>query len=130
MQASFSSITMVPTSIFSNTISNLVIYLTINKLCVFRVLFHISCFLQFIFKFTGLIDTLKACCGAGPKFPYNYNSELFCDVGSSVCSNPNTYLNWDGFHFTHAFNLQVFRISILKGLYLNPFNVFKFCHNT
>ena len=76
----------------------------------------------------GFTNALDACCGAGNAFPYNFNILQVCNNRTSfVCSNPNTYLNWDGFHFTDAFNSEVFRQTIVTGKYLNPANALKKC---
>ena len=37
-----------------------------------------------------------------------------------LCPNPNVYLNWDGIHFTDAFNAQVANQTIITGTYLDP----------
>ena len=130
MQVSLSSTTTVPITMLLNTTSNLVLFIYIQA----TFLIYLKIFLLFSFAFylnnvPGFIDTLDACCGAGPTFPYNFNPLLYCNAGSIVCPFPKTYLNWDGFHFTHAFNLQVFQLTIIKGLYLNPFNAFESCYN-
>jgi hypothetical protein len=46
---------------------------------------------------------------------------------STVCSDPNRYLNWDGFHFTDAFNHEVFQQTVVAGTYLDPSDAFKHC---
>ena len=77
---------------------------------------------------TGFTNTLDSCCGVGNTSPYNYNALLFCNNRTSiVCSNPYNYLNWDGIHFTDAFNFEIFRQSIGTGTYLNPSYGLKNC---
>lgn len=42
---------------------------------------------------------LKACCGSGGN--YNFGFATFCGIPEvPVCSNPNQYICWDGFHLT------------------------------
>ncbi|KAH7428311.1 hypothetical protein KP509_10G086300 [Ceratopteris richardii] len=77
----------------------------------------------------GFSNTLQACCGAGPLFPYRYNPLLFCNAVSTttldtLCANPNTFINWDGIHFTHKFNFVIFNLTVNAGSYLNPPNAF------
>ncbi|KAI5062279.1 hypothetical protein GOP47_0022818 [Adiantum capillus-veneris] len=81
----------------------------------------------------GFSNTLDACCGAGPSVPYRYNIILFCNSLSStalstLCPNPNVFINWDGIHFTHRFNSQIFNLTIGTGSYLSPSNAFATCN--
>ncbi|URD82432.1 lipid catabolic process [Musa troglodytarum] len=49
----------------------------------------------------GMTSTLKACCGG--EGPYNYDSSVTCgDPTSTLCSDPWSYVSWDGLHFTEA----------------------------
>ncbi|KAJ3701178.1 hypothetical protein LUZ61_004883 [Rhynchospora tenuis] len=58
---------------------------------------------------------LRICCGGGG--PYNYNLTATCgQPGVSACSNPSTYINWDGIHLTEA----AYRI-IAKGWLDGPY---------
>ncbi|KAH7428164.1 hypothetical protein KP509_10G078300 [Ceratopteris richardii] len=80
----------------------------------------------------GFSNTLETCCGAGPAFPYRYNQALFCSTLSStllstLCPNPNAFVNWDGLHFTHKFNSVIFNLTINGGSYLNPPKAFSTC---
>ncbi|KAE8732449.1 GDSL esterase/lipase [Hibiscus syriacus] len=52
----------------------------------------------------GFKETLKACCGTGG--PYSYNSSRSCGYPplKSSCSNPSSYISWDGIHYTEASN--------------------------
>ncbi|KAI4296888.1 hypothetical protein L6164_036808 [Bauhinia variegata] len=60
--------------------------------------------------------TLRACCGGGG--PFNFNNSARCGhIGSKACSNPSTYVNWDGFHLTEAAYKHV-----AKGLVEGPFS--------
>jgi phospholipase/lecithinase/hemolysin len=61
---------------------------------------------------------LKTCCGGGG--PYNFNPVASCGVrGSSVCTDPSAYTNWDGVHLTEA-AYHAIADSILHGPYTNP----------
>ncbi|XP_072999071.1 GDSL esterase/lipase At1g28600-like [Typha latifolia] len=68
------------------------------------------------FGFTG--GSLKVCCGGGG--PYNYNFSASCGgPGASACSDPSTYVNWDGVHMTEAAFKQV-ATGWLNGPYADP----------
>nr|XP_016511140.1 PREDICTED: GDSL esterase/lipase At5g03980-like isoform X2 [Nicotiana tabacum] len=42
---------------------------------------------------------LKACCGIGEK--YNYDKSRICGApGLQICTDPSTYISWDGIHLT------------------------------
>ncbi|KAK4798331.1 hypothetical protein SAY86_030657 [Trapa natans] len=59
--------------------------------------------------------TLGACCGGGG--PFNFNNSARCGhIGSSACSNPSAFVNWDGIHLTDA----AYR-HISEGLMHGPF---------
>ncbi|KAH7428309.1 hypothetical protein KP509_10G086100 [Ceratopteris richardii] len=80
----------------------------------------------------GFSNTLETCCGAGPAFPYRYNQLLFCNTLSStlfstLCPNPNTFINWDGINFTHKFNSVIFNMTINAESNLYPPNAFSTC---
>ncbi|KAJ4752376.1 GDSL esterase/lipase [Rhynchospora pubera] len=61
---------------------------------------------------------LKICCGGGG--PYNYNLTATCgQPGVSACSNPSTYINWDGIHLTEA-AYRTIATGWLKGPYAHP----------
>ncbi|CAM6101443.1 unnamed protein product [Calypogeia fissa] len=69
---------------------------------------------------------LEACCGVGGN--YNYNPVVVCGTTGSFnnvtvsvgsCSNPNGYINWDGVHFTDAFNGVIAKL-LLSGQFLDP----------
>uniref|UniRef100_A0A0E0JFJ9 Esterase n=1 Tax=Oryza punctata TaxID=4537 RepID=A0A0E0JFJ9_ORYPU len=61
---------------------------------------------------------LRTCCGGGG--PYNFNPKASCGVrGSSVCTDPSAYANWDGVHLTEA-GYHAIANSILNGPYTSP----------
>ncbi|XP_054776239.1 GDSL esterase/lipase At1g28590-like [Prosopis cineraria] len=63
------------------------------------------------FGFTGL----KACCGAGGA--YNYNFLKRCgDEGVNACDDPSKHITWDGIHLTEAAYKLITRF-LLKGSY-------------
>lgn len=62
--------------------------------------------------------TLRACCGGGGL--YNFNSSVFCGLPeASVCTDPSTYMNWDGIHLTETAYHHI-AIGILNGPYSRP----------
>ncbi|CAL9148065.1 unnamed protein product [Musa hybrid cultivar] len=63
---------------------------------------------------------LKACCGAAGSGKYNINLKAMCaKAGSSVCSDPDTYVSWDGIHLTEA-AYRLIANGWLNGPYANP----------
>jgi phospholipase/lecithinase/hemolysin len=61
---------------------------------------------------------LTSCCGGGG--PYNFNLTATCgNPGVPACSNPSTYLNWDGIHLTEA-AYRIIATGWLKGPYAYP----------
>nr|XP_043623678.1 GDSL esterase/lipase At1g28590-like [Erigeron canadensis] len=74
-------------------------------------------------KFGFTNGVLKACCGGGGTF--NYNSSAECGLASaSVCDQPDTYVSWDGIHFTEA-AYRVIHDNLFQGPFTNPqFNSF------
>ncbi|KAH1063230.1 hypothetical protein J1N35_028217 [Gossypium stocksii] len=52
----------------------------------------------------GFKETLKACCGIGGL--YNYNTSRSCGYPplKSSCTDPSSYISWDGIHYTEAAN--------------------------
>ncbi|KAI5075745.1 hypothetical protein GOP47_0009821 [Adiantum capillus-veneris] len=53
---------------------------------------------------------------AVPTVPYRYNRALSCSVTSTtttstLCQDPNVFLNWDGIHFTHKFNTEISKLT-------------------
>ncbi|RWR97472.1 Lipase_GDSL domain-containing protein [Cinnamomum micranthum f. kanehirae] len=64
----------------------------------------------------GFKNVLSACCGGTG--PYNFNGSSLCGgPGSTVCSEPWTFANWDGIHLTEA----AYR-TIAKGLIEGPYS--------
>ncbi|WOL12419.1 protein trichome birefringence-like 31 [Canna indica] len=63
---------------------------------------------------------LRACCGAGGRGDYNVNLKAKCaEPGSSVCSDPTTYVSWDGIHLTET-AYKLIANSWLYGPYAKP----------
>ncbi|XP_020096871.1 GDSL esterase/lipase At5g45910-like isoform X2 [Ananas comosus] len=61
---------------------------------------------------------LTSCCGGGG--PYNFNPAARCGhQGSSVCSDPSSYANWDGVHLTEAAYRSI-ATNLLHGPYTHP----------
>ena len=73
--------------------------------------------------FTGYSHLLDACCGAGPRYPFGFNSTAyFCTNETEalyVCPNPVNFISWDGSHFTEGFNFQVFNLTFVHGLFMH-----------
>eukprot|EP00250_Pteridium_aquilinum_P025119 c30183_g1_i1 orf=1-237(-) len=60
----------------------------------------------------GFIKELKACCGAGDDYPYNFNRNDLCnDKSASLCVNPKNYFMWDGIHPTESMTLCAFNLA-------------------
>ncbi|KAJ3701173.1 hypothetical protein LUZ61_004878 [Rhynchospora tenuis] len=76
-------------------------------------------FLQNPMKFGFTVnDPLQICCGGGG--PYNYNPNATCgQPGVPACSNPLSYVNWDGIHLTEA-AYRIIATGWLKGPYAYP----------
>ncbi|KAI3731769.1 hypothetical protein L1987_62958 [Smallanthus sonchifolius] len=69
---------------------------------------------RFPYKFGFTNGALNACCGGEGR--YNYNSTAACgEASTTVCDEPDTYVNWDGIHLTEA----AYRI-ISKNLFSTP----------
>ncbi|KAJ3686286.1 hypothetical protein LUZ61_015450 [Rhynchospora tenuis] len=63
---------------------------------------------------------LKACCGASGQGSYNFNLNEKCgEQGASPCSDPSTYVSWDGIHMTEA-AYKTIADGWLKGPYAEP----------
>ncbi|KAG2606484.1 hypothetical protein PVAP13_4NG170500 [Panicum virgatum] len=68
----------------------------------------------------GFSTALQACCGAGGQGNYNFNLKKKCgEQGASVCSNPSSYVSWDGIHMTEAAYKKV-ADGWLNGPYAEP----------
>jgi len=74
----------------------------------------------------GFKATTRACCGVGGK--YNYDYAIQCGStgainGSTVkavsCSDPASYVSWDGVHWTDEAN-RLLTQQILSGKYFEP----------
>ncbi|GMI63743.1 Guard-cell-enriched GDSL Lipase 2 [Hibiscus trionum] len=52
----------------------------------------------------GFRETIRACCGGGGL--YNYNSSRNCGYPpvKQCCSDPSSFVSWDGVHYTEAAN--------------------------
>ncbi|KAK8643939.1 hypothetical protein V6N13_013216 [Hibiscus sabdariffa] len=53
---------------------------------------------------SGSRETIRACCGGGGV--YNYNSSRICGNPpvKQCCSDPSSFVSWDGVHYTEATN--------------------------
>ncbi|MQL73255.1 hypothetical protein Taro_005612 [Colocasia esculenta] len=61
---------------------------------------------------------LRACCGGGG--PYNFNVSAACGhPGSTVCSDPSSYVAWDGIHLTESAHRDI-ATGLLEGPYTTP----------
>nr|XP_043626942.1 GDSL esterase/lipase At1g28590-like [Erigeron canadensis] len=70
------------------------------------------------YKYGFTNGALKACCGGGG--PFNYNPSVACaDPKSTLCDQPDTYVNWDGFHLTEAAYKVIFK-SLFEGSFTSP----------
>ncbi|XP_078181581.1 GDSL esterase/lipase At5g03980-like [Carex rostrata] len=57
---------------------------------------------------------LTACCGTGGG--YNYESSLMCgSPGTTVCSNPDQHISWDGIHLTQAAYMVIAQSLVMEG---------------
>ncbi|KAF3334453.1 acetylajmalan esterase-like protein [Carex littledalei] len=57
---------------------------------------------------------LTACCGTGGG--YNYESNLMCgSPGTTVCSNPDQHISWDGIHLTQAAYMVIAQSLVTEG---------------
>ena len=70
-------------------------------------------------NFAGFTNgALKACCGGGG--PYNFNLVAECGLPSAtVCDQPDTYVSWDGIHFTEAAH-KIISKNVYNGSYTTP----------
>ncbi|KAH9624434.1 hypothetical protein KSS87_000465 [Heliosperma pusillum] len=67
----------------------------------------------------GFKEVFKVCCGSGGG-EFNYDFFSACGAtGSSVCSNPSQYVNWDGVHLTEGM-YKVISELIIQGGYSSP----------
>jgi len=82
----------------------------------------------------GFNATTKACCGVGGKYNYRYNIQCGADgtingrtVKAVACSDPASYISWDGVHWTDEAN-RLLTKQILSGKYFEPsFPLASFC---
>ncbi|WVZ79969.1 hypothetical protein U9M48_027491 [Paspalum notatum var. saurae] len=71
-------------------------------------------------EFQSFSTALQACCGAGGQGNYNFNLKKKCgEQGASACSNPASYVSWDGIHMTEAAYKRV-ADGWLNGPYAQP----------
>ncbi|KAK9291569.1 hypothetical protein L1049_019517 [Liquidambar formosana] len=63
---------------------------------------------------------MKACCGSGGG-PYNFDQGKMCgNQDVTVCSDPTTYMHWDGFHLTQEANKHVVETLISGTGFVYP----------
>ena len=82
----------------------------------------------------GFKATTKACCGIGGKYNFQYNIQCGSNgiingrpVKAVSCSDPASYISWDGIHWTDGAN-RLLTQHILSGKYFEPsFSLAKFC---
>ncbi|XAR66554.1 Sinapine esterase [Bertholletia excelsa] len=61
---------------------------------------------------------LMACCGGSG--PYNFDYTARCGYnGSTVCSDPSTYVNWDGIHLTQE-AYRFIAMALINGPFTSP----------
>ncbi|KAJ7528254.1 hypothetical protein O6H91_16G091500 [Diphasiastrum complanatum] len=69
---------------------------------------------------------LDACCGSGGT--HNYDATKICGEIANICSNPSSYISWDGIHLTEA-AYRVIARGVITGQYLDPpVNSSSTCH--
>ncbi|KAK9757238.1 hypothetical protein RND81_01G150900 [Saponaria officinalis] len=67
----------------------------------------------------GFKEAFKVCCGSGGG-DFNYDFFSACgSAGSSSCSNPSQYINWDGVHLTEGM-YKILSEMMLEGGYSYP----------
>ncbi|XP_061363353.1 GDSL esterase/lipase At4g01130-like [Gastrolobium bilobum] len=67
----------------------------------------------------GLKYGTRACCGHGGG-DYNFNPKIMCgNMAASACDDPQSYVSWDGIHFTEAAN-KIVAFAILNGSLFDP----------
>ncbi|XP_042478669.1 GDSL esterase/lipase At1g28570-like [Macadamia integrifolia] len=68
------------------------------------------------YGFSG--SAVKACCGGGGQ--YNVEQSNPCgSPGASVCSDPSSYVSWDGIHLTEAAYRRM-AMGFIQGPYIVP----------
>ena len=74
----------------------------------------------------GFKATTKACCGIGGKYNFQYNIQCGSNgtingrpVKAVSCSDPASYISWDGVHWTDEAN-RLLTQHILTGKYFEP----------
>lgn len=67
----------------------------------------------------GFSEEYKACCGSGGG-ELNFDLRSLCGArGTTVCSEPSKYMNWDGVHLTQAMHHVLSDLLLNKG-YSSP----------
>jgi phospholipase/lecithinase/hemolysin len=82
----------------------------------------------------GFKATTDACCGIGGKYNYRYSIQCGTsgiingrNVTAVTCSDPSSYISWDGVHWTDEAN-RLLTQHILTGNYFEPsFSLASFC---
>lgn len=83
----------------------------------------------------GFKETFKTCCGAGGG-EYNLQLDVPCGTNAFVdgklmqaksCSDPRSYIHWDGLHITEA-AARFVALTFLQGEHLEPsYKLSKLC---
>ncbi|KAK4762875.1 hypothetical protein SAY86_008643 [Trapa natans] len=64
----------------------------------------------------GFTEPFKACCGIRDGSQYNFNLKDLCGtLGTTVCSEANKHMVWDGIHFTAAMHTVIFKLFTEGG---------------
>ncbi|XP_039006856.1 GDSL esterase/lipase At3g48460-like [Hibiscus syriacus] len=69
----------------------------------------------------GFSDGVDTCCGVGGGL--NFNLDILCGMpGTNTCSNPDSYIHWDGLHLTEAMHKQISLLFLHDGFCKPPFS--------
>lgn len=77
----------------------------------------------------GIVDIQNVCCGApslGAASVNGFNPEAMCSHLSVLCNDPNTFLIWDGIHYTDNVYRQIVNMFI-EGKFISPSNALSRC---
>eukprot|EP00249_Psilotum_nudum_P003203 c16554_g1_i2 orf=245-1417(-) len=77
----------------------------------------------------GLVNTMGTCCGAANIHriaPNNFSIFEICSPVSSLCADPNQYVNWDGIHLTDNMSRIVVNF-FTQGRFITPPDALSAC---